>query len=140
MRLTIIRIKPNPAGKDHPAHGSPNPSQLAGEWVDFRNDAGQDVPLGNISLWHLAYGAGHAPEWEKVTGFTGTLPAGKIVRSTPASSGRSPSSAPRIRRAPTTTPYRARRHVWNNKQGDSPLLSTPCEADHRQGVLRPEPA
>ena len=51
MRLTIIRIKPNPAGKDRPPHGGPSPSQLAGEWVDFRSDAGKDVPLDHISLW-----------------------------------------------------------------------------------------
>lgn len=80
MKLTIIRIKPNPAGKDRPPHGGPSPAQLAAEWVDFRNDQGQDVSLNGVSLWHLTYAPGRAPEWAKVQTFSGTLPSGKIVR------------------------------------------------------------
>ena len=34
MKLLITSIKPNPTGKDRPRHGSPSPTQLAGEWVD----------------------------------------------------------------------------------------------------------
>lgn len=123
MSLTIIRIKPNPAGKDHPAHGSPSPSQLAGEWVDIRNDAAQDVPLGNISLWHLAYATGRAPEWEKVTGFSGTLPADKIMR---VHAGEQRSlSVIRPEDLPGADYHifsGSDAYVWNNKQGDSPLL------------------
>ena len=80
MKLTIIRIKPNPAGKDRPPHGGPSPAQLAAEWVDFRNDQGQDVSLNGVSLWHLTYAPGRAPEWAKIQTFSGTLPNGKTVR------------------------------------------------------------
>jgi len=58
MKLTIIRIKPNPAGKDRPPHGGPSPAQLAAEWIDFRNEQGQDVSLNGVSLWHLTTSAG----------------------------------------------------------------------------------
>src|SRR5688572_59281 len=80
MKLTIIRIKPNPAGKDRSGHGAPTPAQLAGEWVDFRNDTGRDVALDGVSLWHLAYQADGKTEWQKVQSFSGNLPAAKIVR------------------------------------------------------------
>lgn len=40
MRLIVIRIKPNPTGKDRPPHGGLTAAQLAGEWVDFRNVTG----------------------------------------------------------------------------------------------------
>ncbi len=80
MKLRIVRIKPNPAGKDRPGHGGPTAAQLAAEWVDFRNDTGYDVVLDGVSLWHLTYAPGRAPEWARVQNFTGTLPAGKIVR------------------------------------------------------------
>jgi hypothetical protein len=123
MRLTIIRIKPNPAGKDRPAHGSPAPSQLAGEWADFRNDAGQDVALDGITLWHLAYAPGRQPEWEKVTGFNGTLPAGKIVR-VHAGERRAVSviRSEDVSGADYHLFTGRDAYVWNNKQGDSPLL------------------
>jgi hypothetical protein len=62
MKLTIIRIKPNPAGKDRPPNGGPSPAQLAAEWVECRNDQGQDVSLNGVSLWHLTYAPGRAPE------------------------------------------------------------------------------
>lgn len=45
MELTIVRIKPNPAGKDRPAYSGPTAEQLAAEWVDFRNDSGRDADL-----------------------------------------------------------------------------------------------
>ena len=123
MTLTIIRIKPNPAGKDHPAHGPLHPSQLAGEWVDIRNDAGQDLALGNISLWHLAYAAGRAPEWEKVTGFTGTLPAGKIMRVHAGEPRALAVIRPEDLAGADYHVFSGRdAYVWNNKQGDSPLL------------------
>jgi hypothetical protein len=80
MKLTIIRIKPNPAGKDRPPHGGPTPAQLAAEWVDFRNDEGQDVSLNGVSLWHLTYAPSRAPEWAKIQSFNGTLPHDSMTR------------------------------------------------------------
>ncbi len=46
MRIMIVRMKPNPAGKDRPARGTPTVTQLAGEWVDIRNDSGQELVRG----------------------------------------------------------------------------------------------
>ncbi len=123
MSLFIIRLKPNPAGKDRPAHGRPTPTQLAAEWVDFRNDAGQPVALGGVALYHLSYAPGRAPQWQRVTGFTGTLPAGQIVR-VHAGQVRDLSVIAADDRAGADhhvfTGEDA--YVWNNREGDSPLL------------------
>lgn len=123
MRLTIIRIKPNPAGRDRAAQGGPTPTQLAGEWVDIRNDAGQDLSLNGISLWHLAYKAGGNPDWQRVTNFTFMLPAEKIVR---IHSGRERPLSVVSPEDLSGADYHAftgdDSYVWNNKQGDTPLL------------------
>lgn len=123
MRLTIIRIKPNPAGKDRPGHGAPSAAQLAAEWVDFRNDTGQDVSLNNVSLWHLAHALGRKPEWSKVTPFSGTLPAGKIVR---VHSGQKRELSVIRPEDLAGADYHVftgdDAYVWNNKEGDTPLL------------------
>ncbi len=123
MRLTIIRIKPNPSGKDRPPQGGPSASQLAGEWVDIRNDTGQDVPLGNISLWHLAYSTGHAPDWEKVTSFSGTLPPSKVMRVHAGEQRALAIIRPEDLAGADYHVFSGRdAYVWNNRQGDSPLL------------------
>jgi hypothetical protein len=123
MKLTIIRIKPNPAGKDRPGHGAPTPAQLAGEWVDFRNDTGRDVMLDGVSLWHLAYKAGGQTEWQKVQSFSGNLPAGKIVR---VHSGQKRDLSVIRQEDMAGADYHVftgeDAYVWNNRQGDSPLL------------------
>src|SRR6266508_2784756 len=122
MSLTIIRIKPNPAGKDRPSHGGPAPAQLAGEWVDFRNDTGQNVTLNGVSLWHLAYNSLGHPDWRLVMNFSGTLPVGKIVR-VHAGQNREPSA---IRPEDLSgAEYHVftgdDSYVWNNRQGEAPL-------------------
>ena len=123
MRLTVIRIKPNPAGKDRPPHGGPTPVQLAGEWVDFRNDTGQDVSLNGVSLWYLAYAPGRQPEYEKITPFSGTLPAWKIVRLHAGRRRELSVIRPEDRLAADYHVFSGDdAYVWNNKQGDAPLL------------------
>jgi hypothetical protein len=123
MKLLIIRLKPNPVGKDRPPQGGPTPTQLAAEWVDFRNDTGQSVKLNGVALYHLAYALNGQTSWQRITGFTGDLPAGEIVR---VHSGR-------VRDlAVISADDRAGAHyhvftgddayVWNNRQGDAPLL------------------
>jgi hypothetical protein len=123
MNLTIIRIKPNPTGKDRPRHGTLDPSQLAGEWVDFRNDGTQGAPLNSVVLYHRAYRNGQA-HWARVTGFSGVLPIGEIVRV----------HAGRVRDLTVIRPEdRAGadhhifsgedEYVWNNREGDQPLLN-----------------
>lgn len=123
MTLTIIRIKPNPVGKDRPPHGGPTAAQLAGEWVDFRNDAGQDVSLNNVGLWHLSYAPNRSPEWQRVMTFTGTLAAGKIVR-VHAGQKRELSviRAEDLAGADYHVFTGEDAYVWNNKPGDTPLL------------------
>ena len=123
MNLLIIRIKPNPAGKDRPPYGGPTPEQLAGEWVDFRNDAGQSVALGGVALYHLAYDMHGQSSWARITGFTGTLSAGEIVR---VHAGRERDLSVIRPEDRTAADYHiftgADSYVWNNDRGDSPLL------------------
>jgi hypothetical protein len=123
MKLTIIRIKPNPAGKDRPPHGGPSPAQLAAEWVDFRNDQGQDVSLNGVSVWHLTYAPGRAPDWAKIQTFSGTLPSGKIVRVHSGQKRELSVIRPEDLAAADYHVFTGEdEYVWNNRQGDSPLL------------------
>jgi hypothetical protein len=124
MKLTITRIKPNPAGKDRPPHGGPTPAQLAAEWVDFRNDQGQAVSLNGISLWHLTYAPGRDAEWARIMTFSEfTLANGKIVR---VHSGIKRDLSVVRQEDLDGADYHAftgdDAYVWNNKQGDTPLL------------------
>ena len=123
MNLLIIRIKPNPAGKDRPPYGGPTPEQLAGEWVDFRNDAGQSMPLGSVALYHLAYDMHGQSSWARITGFTGTLPMLKIVR---VHAGRERDLSVIRPEDSAGADYHIftgdDSYVWNNDRGDSPLL------------------
>ena len=123
MRLTITKIKPNPAGKDRPPHGGPAASQLAAEWVDFRNDTGRDVALDGVSLWHLTYAPGRNPEWERISNFSGPLPAGKTLR---VHAGETRDLSVIRPEDLAGADYHAftgdDAYVWNNRQGDTPLL------------------
>jgi hypothetical protein len=120
--LQITKIKPNPVGKDRSSTGVTPASQLAGEWVDFKNTGASAVKLDGVDLYHLAYAAGSAQgRWDKVTGFTGTLPAGQTVR---VHSGSGPLSVirPEDFAGADHHVFTNRDYVWNNKQGDSPTL------------------
>jgi len=123
MRLPIIRIKPNPAGKDRPGHGSPSPSQLAAEWVDFRNDDARDASMAGVSLWHRTFAPSRGQEWAKITPFTGVLPPGKTVR---VHSGmkRDPSilRPEDFAGADYHVFTGADAYIWNNREGDTALL------------------
>jgi len=121
MSLQIIRIKPNPAGKDRTRSGYTSSEQLAGEWVDFQNVGTSSVDLSPIQLWHRAYHHTQAPTWEKVMGFTGSLQLGKIVR---VHSGNGPETVLRDedRRGADFHLFTGQNYVWNNKEGDTPAL------------------
>ena len=143
MRLTIIRIKPNPAGKDRPGHGGPTAAQLAAEWVDFRNDTGHDVALDGVSLWHLTYAPGRDA---RVGAACRTSPA----RCRPARSLRVHAGQKRdlsVIRAEDMAgaDYHVftgdDAYVWNNKQGDSPLLyKEAAKATIDKASYAPQPA
>ena len=80
MTLTIIRIKPNPPGKDRPPHGGPTAEQLAAEWVDFKNNTGSTITLDGVALYHVAYPADGQPTWSRIMTFTGGLKPAEVVR------------------------------------------------------------
>lgn len=120
--LLITRIKPNPAGKDRNPAGSTSASQLAAEWVDFKNTGSAPVDLGDIELYHVAYAPGSSQgHWDKVMDFRGILQVGHTVR---VHSGSGPESVirPEDRAGAEHHLFTGRNYVWNNRQGDSPTL------------------
>jgi len=125
--LQITRIKPNPAGKDKTPSGAASASQLAAEWVDFKNNGVYSVNLAGVDLYHVAYAAGsNEGRWEKVIDFTGTLPAGQTVR---VHSGSGPDNAIRAedRAGADHHVFTRRNYVWNNRQSDKPTLFEPAQ-------------
>lgn len=123
--LQITKIKPNPAGKDRSQSGSTAAGQLAGEWVDIKNVGSAPVKMEGVDLYHLAYAPGESKgRWDKVTGFTGVLPAGYTVR---VHSGSGPDNVIRAedRNGAEYHAFTHRDYVWNNRQGDSPTLFSP---------------
>lgn len=119
--LLITRIKPNPTGKDR-QFGHASASQLAGEWVDFKNTGSTPIELSGIVLYHIAYPAGsNQGRWEKVMDFRGPLQAGRTVR---VHSGPGPENVLRPEDAAGADHhlFTGRNYVWNNRQGDTPRL------------------
>jgi len=120
--LQITKIKPNPTGKDRSRAGATPASQLAGEWVDFKNTSSSPVKLDGVDLYHLAYSSGEAQgHWDQVTRLTGMLAAGQTVR---VHSGSGPASVirPEDLAGAEHHVFTNRDYVWNNRQGDSPTL------------------
>ena len=121
-RLTITQAKPNPTGKDRFGNIAPS-SQLAGEWVDFKNTGDEDHPLDNIKLYHIAYTTAHPNGvWEEVMGFNGVLDTSKVVRV--HSGGKIPLTVlPLIDKAGADYHlFTGKNYVWNNSKSDSPRL------------------
>jgi hypothetical protein len=119
--LQIIRIKPNPSGKDRNRHGA-SPAQLGAEWVDFQNIGDASVSLDNVQLYHIAYHAGQG-HWAHLMTFRGTLGAGEIVR---VHSGQvrnvSVLYQEDINGAHDHLFTGQDAYVWNNREGDTPSL------------------
>lgn len=129
MHLQVSKLKPNPSGKDRNRQGSPSPAQLGAEWVDLRNTGREAISLAGVELYHLAYNrASGKAEWQKITGFRGTLGVGHVLR---VHSGRSRPLT--VLRPEDLTG--AKFHcftgrdafVWNNVEGDSAGLWRPKE-------------
>lgn len=121
-RLTVTQAKPNPTGKDRLGPIVPS-SQLAGEWVDFKNTGDEDYPLGNIKLHHVAYTSQYPNGvWEEVMGFTGTLDAGKIVRVHSGGQISPDILSPEDFIGADYHLFTGNNYVWNNNRSDSPRL------------------
>ena len=141
MDLAIVRIKPNPVGKDRPGHSRPSAEQLAGEWVDFRNDSGRALSLNNVGLYHVAYPPNAQPYWTRITGFIGVLQPSQIVR-VHAGQKRDLSI---IRQEDKVGAHHHAftgedAYVWNNRQGDRPrLLNESANAEIDQAWYAPNP-
>jgi hypothetical protein len=120
MSLRIIKAKPNPLGKDRIGNLSPQ-RQLAGEWVDIQNNGSSPIDLTNIKLYHWAY---RLPKdgWELIMKFSGSLPAGEIMRI--HSSGKIPLEQMAIidQQGADYHLFSGSGYVWNNDKEDRPTL------------------
>lgn len=126
--LQVLRLKPNPRGKDRARWQAPTPTQLAGEWVDVKNVGADSVDVSKIALYHRAYPAGGGEaKWAEVCKLAGTLPAGKILR---VHSGRPRDGSVRSEEDTQGHDYYmftgTDSYVWNNREGDSALLWEPA--------------
>ena len=83
MTVTVIRCKPNPAGRDTVARGRATPAQLGAEWCDVKNVGTSEVNFSSVRLYHVAYtpqGTRWAPVVEEAVMITAVLEAGTILR------------------------------------------------------------
>lgn len=122
--LEVVRLKPNPRGKDR-SHGNATPAQLGAEWVDIKNIGANPVDLSVVTLFHLAYPAGGGqPEWHVVCKFKNiTLAPGKALR---VHSGEGPNLDvlhPEDRQGADYATFTGRNaYVWNNDKADTAVL------------------
>lgn len=118
--LKIIRLKPNPAGKDRAGRAPLSASQLAAEWVDLQNTGRQAADLAGLEIYHLAHPAGGGkPEWRLVTRIKGSLEPGQVVR---VHSGAGPHTSiirpEDLSGADFHVFTGTDRYLWNNAEGD----------------------
>ena len=139
--LQVFRLKPNPAGKDRSRSGA-TAAKLGGEWVDVKNTGYMSVQLAGVDVYHLAFGI-HYPQgrWEKVTSLTGQLESGRVLR-VHAGQFRNLSvlRAEDLAGADLHTFTGKDAYVWNNREGDTPLLwlaASSSEVD--RAVYSPNP-
>lgn len=122
MSLLIIKAKPNPTGKDRTRSGYTPATQLAAEWVDFKNMGESSADLRHVDLYHLAYLSNGATKWEIVTDFQGILQPNKVVR---VHSG-NPIPIDQMnyedRIGVDYHIFSGKNYVWNNNQSDYPGL------------------
>src|SRR5690242_15285665 len=78
--LRVVRLKPNPLGKDKNRFGTATPAQLGAEWVDFQNSGTAAVRLDGVELYHVAYDGQGNGTWERIQSFTGQIGVGEVVR------------------------------------------------------------
>lgn len=123
LKLTIHQAKPNPSGKDRLGPTVPS-TQLAGEWVDFKNTGDGSCSLTNVKLYHIAYTTSYPNGiWEEVMGFNGVLGVNKVIRV--HSGGKVPleTLAPIDRSGADYHLFTGSGYIWNNDRSDSPRLA-----------------
>ncbi len=120
--LLISQAKPNPSGKDRLGFFVPS-SQLASEWVDFKNTGDEGYPLDNIKLHHIAYTTQYPNGvWEEVMGFTETLGVGEVVRVHSGGKISPDLLDPEDFIGADYHLFTGNNYVWNNDKNDSPRL------------------
>jgi len=120
--LTINQAKPNPSGKDRLGSYVPS-SQLAGEWVDFKNTGDESYPLNNIELQHIAYTISYPNGvWETVMEFSGNLSVGQVVRVHSGDEIPLESLAPEDFIGANYHLFTGKNYVLNNDRSDAPRL------------------
>ena len=124
MSLCLIRLKPNPKGKDRTPDGKASATQLAGEWVDITNVGVSSVNLSGIRLEHKAYRSTFNWDWKEIGTF------GDIVLSPQSTlrvhSGPGPESvlSSQDRNGADIHCFSGSNYVWNNQKSDSARLIT----------------
>jgi hypothetical protein len=120
--LFITKAKPNPNGKDR--LGSTVPSQqLAGEWVDFKNNTSGSLSLNNVLLQHIAYPNGHPNGvWETACDFKGNLRSGEIVRVHSGGEIDLNLLSYDDRLGADHHVFTGNGYIWNNNRSDTPRL------------------
>lgn len=119
--LKIMKAKPNPLGKDRVRALIP-PQQLAGEWVDIKNEGNSPVNLNGFIVCHIAY-TGNGCETQPVKEFVDfILPAGKIFRL--HSGGYMPESQLSLPDSMEADyhEFTGKNYVWNNDKPDRPSI------------------
>jgi hypothetical protein len=124
--MKSVRIKPNPTGKDRTRLGA-TATQLGAEWVDLKNEGATAVVLDGLSLFHVAYsGATDKGTWKRVTGFTGQLGGGKVMRLHSGSGPVSILNLADLQGADAHVFTNRDSYIWNNDRGD-------CSAMQKDG-------
>jgi len=126
--LRVIRAKPNPAGKDRFGRSITPQVQLAGEWIDIKNEGSAGIHLNKLQVYHLAYKMGSS-EWEIVIEFNfkdkDVLLAGHVLRV--HSGGFIPvDQLLEIDRANANYHvFTGKNYLWNNDKVDKPSIWNP---------------
>lgn len=121
--LEVVRLKPNPRGKDR-SHGHATPAQLGAEWVDIKNIGASTINLSAVNLFHLAYPVGGGePKWELVCKLPETLAPGKVLRVHSGEHRSLDVLHPEDRQGADYATFTGRdAYVWNNSKADTALL------------------
>lgn len=115
--VETFRLKPNPSGKDRTRWSGASATQLGGEWADIKCVGTQAVNLNGLALYHIAYRVDGSSYWENVMAFSGTLPAGQVMR-VHAGSGPESVLLPVDKAGADIHLFTRGNYVWNNDRGD----------------------